>query len=54
MLQFVRHQMALDKVRGTKTLEMEPKLTRYYDRCKDDFQSDVLQFNIDGVVNGPA
>jgi ribosomal protein S17E len=54
MLQFVRHQMALDKVRGTDTLAIEPKLTRYFDRCKNDFQSDVLQFDVDGVVNGPA
>tara|TARA_B100000085_G_scaffold218312_1_gene202934 strand:+ start:1089 stop:2501 length:1413 start_codon:yes stop_codon:yes gene_type:complete len=54
MLQFVRHQMALDKVRGTDTLSIEPKLERYFDRCKNDFQSDVLQFDVDGVVNGPA
>ena len=54
MLQFLRHQMALDKVRGTDTLAIEPKLERYFDRCKNDFQSDVLQFDVDGVVNGPA
>ena len=54
MLQFVRHQMALDEVRGTDTLAIEPQLQRYYDRCKTDFQSEVLNFEIDGVVNGPA
>ena len=31
--------MALDKVRGTDTLSIEPKLERYFDRCKNDFQS---------------
>ena len=54
MLQSLDTQMALDKVRGTDTLAIEPKLERYFDRCKNDFQSDVLQFDVDGVVNGPV